>query len=59
MLRVVRKEVRHKIISEASYYRVEKRCLQYGDSMEDWLIAEAEVEQNMLNSFLYSPNAPR
>jgi hypothetical protein len=36
---------KHRMIAEAAYYRAEKRGFAGGDPVEDWLAAEAEVEQ--------------
>jgi hypothetical protein len=35
---------RDKWIAEAAYYRAEKRGFKPGYSLEDWLLAEAEVD---------------
>jgi hypothetical protein len=35
---------RDKWITEAAYYRAEKRGFAPGYSLEDWLLAEAEVD---------------
>ena len=40
-------EIRKKMIEDAAYYRYQKRG-NGGDHVEDWLIAEAEIEA-MLN----------
>ena len=37
---------RHKIISEAAYYRFEKRGFQSGLDILDWLEAEKEIDNN-------------
>ncbi|MBU6459986.1 MAG: DUF2934 domain-containing protein [Proteobacteria bacterium] len=34
-----------KMVSEAAYYRAEKRGFVGGDQNEDWLIAEIEVKR--------------
>jgi hypothetical protein len=35
----------HWMISEAAYYRAEKRGFVAGYSLDDWLIAEAEIKR--------------
>lgn len=35
---------RHNMIATAAYYRAEKRGFDGGCAMDDWLIAEAEVD---------------
>jgi len=37
-------EQRHFMITEAAYYRAERRGFQGGDPVADWLEAEAEIE---------------
>jgi len=36
---------RYVMIAEAAYYRAEKRQFALGDPLQDWLEAEAEVDQ--------------
>jgi len=36
---------RHRCISEAAYYRAERRGFTPGCELDDWLAAEAEVGQ--------------
>ncbi len=38
---------RHKIISEAAYYRFEKRGSQSGLDILDWLEAEKDIDNSM------------
>jgi hypothetical protein len=37
-------DVRRRMIAEAAYFRAEARGFQAGDSLRDWLEAEAEVD---------------
>jgi hypothetical protein len=41
-------ERRAALISEAAYYRAEKRGFAPGHETEDWLAAEADVDANLL-----------
>lgn len=41
---------KNRMISQAAYYRYEKRRGTGGDSIEDWLAAEAEVEEQLKDS---------
>lgn len=38
-------QARHWMIAEAAYYRAERRGFGPGDSVRDWLEAEAEIAQ--------------
>jgi Zn finger protein HypA/HybF involved in hydrogenase expression len=38
-------EERHRMIAEAAYFRAERREFQGGDSVQDWLAAEAEIDK--------------
>lgn len=38
-------ESRRQMIEEAAYFRAEKRGFTCGDPVNDWLLAEAEVDQ--------------
>jgi hypothetical protein len=38
-------EERHRMISEAAYFRAERRGFQGGDPFQDWLNAEAEIDK--------------
>jgi hypothetical protein len=40
-------EERHRLISEAAYYRAEQRGFIEGFELEDWLAAEAEIDSRM------------
>ena len=48
----VTREQRQHMIAEAAYFRAQQRGFQYGDPQQDWLAAEAEVDQ-MLDSTLH------
>ena len=39
-----------RMVAQAAYYRYEKRGGTGGDSVEDWLAAEAEVERHLRDS---------
>jgi hypothetical protein len=41
-------ERRHALIAEAAYYRAERRGFAPGHDAEDWLAAEAEVDEKLL-----------
>jgi len=41
-------ETRHRMIAEAAYYLAEKRNFQGGDPVNDWLEAEAIIDQALL-----------
>ena len=43
---------RHQMIQEAAYFRAEKRYFFWGNPVEDWLAAEAEIDtqQNISKS---------
>lgn len=38
-------EERHRMIAEAAYFRAERRGFQGGDSFQDWLAAEVEIDK--------------
>ena len=40
-------EMRDRMITEAAYYRAEERGFVSGYELEDWLEAEAEVDQSL------------
>lgn len=40
-------EHRHRLISEAAYYRAEQRGFLGGDPAEDWVEAEAEIDRRL------------
>ena len=41
-------EERHRLIAEAAYYRASRRGFNGGAEVEDWLAAEAEVDNQLL-----------
>ncbi len=45
-------EIRNRRIAEAAYYRAEARGFVDGYELEDWLEAEAEIDQSFLPSEL-------
>lgn len=45
-------EIRNRMIAEAAYYRAEARGFATGYELEDWLEAEAEIDQSFLPSAL-------
>ena len=40
---------RHRMIAEAAYHRAEKRGFMNGDPVQDWLEAEAQIENELRN----------
>ena len=40
-------ERRHELISEAAYFRAEARGFAPGNDLDDWLDAEAEVDERL------------
>lgn len=38
-------EERHRMIAEAAYFKAEQRGFRWGDSVDDWLAAEAEIDE--------------
>jgi hypothetical protein len=44
----VTSEERHHLIAEAAYYRAEQRRFDPGHELEDWLNAETEIEQQLV-----------
>ena len=42
-------DLRHRMISEAAYYMYTQRGYDDGYALDDWLQAEAEVEQLIMN----------
>jgi len=36
---------REKMIADAAYFRSENRSFEGGDSMSDWLVSEAEIDE--------------
>lgn len=47
-------EIRSRMVAEAAYYRAEARGFATGYELEDWLEAEAEIDQSFLPSALES-----
>jgi hypothetical protein len=45
-------EIRNRMIAEAAYYRAEARGFATGYELEDWLEAEAEIDQSFPPSAL-------
>jgi hypothetical protein len=45
--RIISNDVRHNLIAEAAYYRAQRRGFQNGDPVEDWLAAEAEIDEQL------------
>jgi hypothetical protein len=43
-------EQRHALIAKAAYFRAQRRGFRAGHELEDWLAAEAEVEQHLADS---------
>lgn len=41
------RKVRHTLIAQAAYFRAEHRGFAPGHELEDWLIAEAEVDAQL------------
>jgi hypothetical protein len=48
----------HRMISEAAYYCAERRGFDDGHALEDWLAAEEQVKEAMLNSEAAAPAPP-
>jgi rubrerythrin len=47
-------EERHRMIAEAAYFRAERRGFKGGDSFQDWLAAESEIDK-----LLGTPSQPQ
>src|SRR5689334_17604456 len=45
---VLSSDQRRKMIAEAAYFRALARGLQGGDPVDDWLMAEAEIDRQLL-----------
>ncbi len=45
---VVSPEERQRMIAEAAYYRALLRGFSGGDAVEDWLVAEREVDERLM-----------
>ncbi len=46
---LVEPELRQTMISEAAYFRAQHRGFQPGHELDDWLVAEAEVDTLLMN----------
>jgi len=60
---LVRKEVRHDMISKAAYYRAEKRGFHNGDNIngdniKDWLAAEEELDEKIMGAIRSNGSLP-
>lgn len=44
---IAREEERRQLIARAAYFRAERRDFRPGYELEDWLAAEAEVDQQL------------
>jgi len=53
-LEEVSNEERHHLIATAAYYRAEQRRFDPGHEIEDWLNAEAEIEQQLTQMGLHN-----
>jgi len=42
-----RDQERYALIAKAAYFRAERRAFRAGHELDDWLAAEAEVEQRL------------
>lgn len=42
-------EARQQMIAEAAYYRAANRGFSGGDTVEDWLVAETEIDRQITN----------
>lgn len=47
---IVSPEERQRLIAEAAYFRAMQRGFSGGDSVEDWLAAEHEIDERLLRS---------
>ena len=48
-IRNVTREERYRMICETAYYRAQKRNFKGGDAVQDWLVAEKEVDSRLTN----------
>ncbi len=48
--KVISPEERWRMIAEAAYFRALQRGFSGGDSVEDWLAAEREVDERLMRS---------
>ena len=49
-------EVRHAMIAEAAYYMAERRGFESGHELDDWLLAESQIDD--LIAGVNSPRPP-
>ena len=49
---LVEPKVRHAMITEAAYYRAQRRGFAPGHEFDDWLAAEIEVDTALMNTLL-------
>lgn len=54
---VVTDEHRHQMIATAAYYRAERRAFRDGDSVADWLEAEAQIDRMLEQSLMSTKQA--
>ena len=50
--RLVDPTVRHAMITEAAYYRAQSRGFEPNHELDDWLEAEIEVDETLVNARL-------
>jgi hypothetical protein len=50
--RLVEPTMRHAMITEAAYYRAQRRGFAPGHELDDWLAAEIEVNEMLVNALL-------
>jgi hypothetical protein len=48
----VTEEERRRMISEAAYYRAERRGFTGGNSLDDWFAAESEIDAKLARDYL-------
>lgn len=48
--KVLSPEERQRMIAEAAYYRALQRGFSGGDSVEDWLAAEREIDERLMRA---------
>jgi len=44
---MLERDVRHQMISDAAYFRAQRRGFEPGHELEDWLAAEAEIDTGL------------
>ncbi len=47
---IVSPEERQRMIAEAAYFHALQRGFNGGDSVEDWLVAEREIDERLMRS---------